>query len=138
MNKLDINRTVELPRSDFETAISALQGDALDLFAYGDRLEQIGKLIKERFSEAAIDQADSMSMIHGNSFVQSGDKFSLRRTKKWKFDDKELTLITSKLEPLEKDVKALKSSVKARQDYLVQVNEAILESESVTISLAKK
>jgi hypothetical protein len=138
MSKFNLSKAIELPRNEFETVISSLEGDALDLFAYGDRIEQIGKLIKERFQEAAVAQADSLSMVHGNTFVVGGDKISLRRTKKWTFMDRELEHVQSKLTPLEKDVKALKLSIKAREDYLVQVGEAILDSESISISIAKK
>lgn len=135
---MDINNVINLPRAEFETAISELSGGALDLFAYGDRLEQLGKTIKDRYQQAAVAEADALTMLHGNTFTNGMDKVSVRRLKKWTFDDKELSLIESKLSPLEKDVKALKSSMKARQDYLVKVGEASLESETITISLAKK
>jgi len=137
MNNLFKN-LADIPRSEIETVISALQGDALELFAYGDRVEQLGKAIKARFQEVAVAQAESLSQIHGNTFTVGNDKVSIRRTKNWAFMDDTLEEIESKLTPLEKDVKSLKSSLKARQDYLVQVGEGILESESVTISLAKK
>lgn len=135
---MDLQKVLTLPRAEFETAISDLSGSSLDLFAYGDRIEQIGKLIKDRHQEAAVAEAEALSMMHGNTFTNGMDKVSIRRSKKWSFDDKERSLIESKLTPLEKDVKALKSSLKAREEYLVKVGEATLESESVTISLAKK
>jgi predicted dienelactone hydrolase len=135
---MDLQKVLTLPRAEFETAISDLSGSPLDLFAYGDRIEQIGKLIKDRHQEAAVAEAEALSMMHGNTFTNGMDKVSIRRSKKWSFDDKERSLIESKLTPLEKDVKALKSSLKAREEYLVKVGEATLESESVTISLAKK
>jgi hypothetical protein len=127
-----------IPRSEIETLVSSLEGDALELFAYGDRVEQLGKAIKDRFQQVAIAEAESLSSIHGNTFTVGNDKVSIRRTKNWLFMDDVVEEIEGKIAPLDKDLKSLKSSLKARQTYLIEVGEGVLESESVTISLAKK
>jgi hypothetical protein len=135
---MNIDQILKLPRADFETAISNLTGDVLELYAYGDRIEQLGSVIKEKFKDAATAAADSQTMISGNTFMVGDDKFSVRRTKVWEFDNPEHRSVSAKYESSNKETKKLKSSLSALEKHLIDIEEAILVEEKLSLSIAKK
>lgn len=126
---------LDKPRSEFDNIEVELIGtDPLEMFVWAHKMAQLAETVMNYTKDQAVAAAEAK----GDSGTVNGDKFTIKRSYVYTYNDNQLETIIGEIDKFDKQTKALKASRKAREELLQAEGKANLVETKTTIAISKK